>query len=81
MRIEEVGTRYPDAIVGVKRRGRWVTRSAEFEHLSSGFKSHLRRYNADPESCDMVICWKDDWAQKPRGLEIVALETEMRKIL
>jgi hypothetical protein len=79
MRILYVGTRYPDAFVQVKERGEWVTKSAEFELYSSKFKDHLDQYKKNRESCDMIICWEDDWTKKPKDLRVVELRKELEK--
>jgi hypothetical protein len=81
MKIEYVGTKFPDALVRVKKGKNWVTKGAEFEKYSSGFKSHMKKYSKDPKSCDMIICWIDDWEQKPKNLEVVELKKELEDIL
>lgn len=81
MKIEAVSTRFPDALVRVKKGKSWITKAAEFELNSSGFKSHMKTYRKNPESCDMIICWKDDWEQKPRNLEVIELRRELEEIV
>jgi hypothetical protein len=77
MKIESVSTRFPDAYVRVKRGKGWVTKAAEFEINSSDFHSH----GHDPRKCDMIICWKDDWKQRPEDIEIVELRKELEEIV
>jgi len=81
MKIESVGTRFPDAYIKVKQGNVWRTKSAEFELYSSGFKSHMEDYRKDPQKCDMIICWEDDWKDKPKGLKVVELKKEIEKII
>jgi len=73
MKIVSVSTKFPDAYVRVKEGGCWTTKAAEFEIYSSNFETHEH----DPEKCDMIICWRDDWKQKPGNLKVV----ELRKVL
>jgi len=81
MKIESVGTRFPDALIKVKQGDVWQTKSAEFELYSSSFKSHMKDYKKDPKRCDMIICWEDDWEDKPKGLKVVELKKELEKII
>ena len=83
MKISYVGTRYPDAIIRVKKGKTWVTKTAEFELLASRFEDHKERYK-NGERCDMIICWENDW-RKPRWLrdttQIIELKKELEKII
>ncbi|MBN1861907.1 MAG: hypothetical protein JW840_10680 [Candidatus Thermoplasmatota archaeon] len=74
MKIERVSTRFPDALLQVKQNGKWISKSAEFELYSSGF-DHFDRLKET--KCDMIICWEDDWKNKPIDIEII----ELRKVL
>jgi len=76
MKIETVGTRFPDAYVRVKKGKTWITKTAEFEVHSSDFKFHEH----DPHGCDMIICWKDDWKRKPREPAVIELRRELEQI-
>jgi len=73
MKIEDVSTSFPDAYVRIKKNKDWITKAAEFEKNSSKFESHEH----DPEGCDVIICWRDDWKNRPKNLEVV----ELRKVL
>jgi hypothetical protein len=83
MKISYVSTRYPDAIIRVKKGKTWVTKTAEFELLASRFEDHKERYK-NGERCDMIICWENDW-RKPRWLrdttQIIELKKELEKII
>jgi len=77
MKIESVSTRFPDAYVRIKKGKRWITKAAEFEIKSSDFVAH----GHDPGKCDMIICWKDDWKQKPKNLKVIELRKELEEII
>lgn len=79
MKIQSVSTRFPDALLRIKKGKRWVTKSAEFEIKSSGFKKHLEEYKRNPEKCHMIICWERDW--EPKNLEVIELKEELLKII
>jgi len=71
MRIEYVGKPFPDALIRVKEGNKWTTKAAEFELKSSDFEVHGHLNNMKRgKECDMIICWKDDWKQKPRTLRL-----------
>jgi hypothetical protein len=82
MRIEYVGKPFPDAFIRVKKGSRWITKAAEFELNSSDFErhGHLKSMEKGKE-CDMIICWKDDWTEKPRELEVVEIRKELEEIV
>jgi hypothetical protein len=82
MRIEYVGRPFPDAWIRVKEGSRWTTKAAEFELHSSDFErhGHIKSMKKGKE-CDMIICWKHDWPDKPRGLKIVELRKELEEII
>ncbi len=74
--IEAVRTDFPDCegkrqIPG--KQDRWEQVSIEFEYRSSHFKDH----NHNPNECDVIICWEDDWKDCP--LEVISLKEVMRK--
>lgn len=82
MRIEYVGKPFPDALVRVKEGSRWITKAAEFELNSSDFErhGHVKAMEKGKE-CDMIICWKDDWTNKPRKLQVVEIRKELEEIV
>lgn len=77
MKIEYVSTRFPDAYVRIKKRKKWITKVAEFEKKSSDFKAH----GHDPKKCDLIICWKDDWKNKPKNLQVIELRRELEELV
>lgn len=41
----------------------------EFEYLSANFRTHGHL----PEECDIIICWRHNWDDCPRDLEVCEL--------
>ena len=82
MRVEYVGKPFPDALIRVKKGTRWKTKAAEFELYSSDFErhGHLKSMSKGTE-CDMIICWKDDWIERPRNHEVVEIRKELEEIV
>jgi hypothetical protein len=82
MRIEYVGKPFPDAYVRVKEGKKWKTKAAEFELNSSDFESHghLEQMKKGKD-CDMIICWKDDWENKPRNLKVIELRSKLAEMV
>jgi len=69
--IEAIRTDFPDCegkreISG--KKGRWEPVKIEFEFKSSNFREH----GHDPELCDIIVCWEDDWRDCP--LEVISLK-------
>lgn len=48
----------PDAVI---ENGAGVRLSAEFEHLARSFRAH----GHDPASCDLIVCWVNNWPGAP----------------
>lgn len=72
--VEGVQQGYPDC--EAKRQiapGKWQRVQIEFEFLSNRFKH-------DPEGCDVIVCWRHNWAECPSRLEVVELESEIKKL-
>jgi len=82
MRIEYVGKPFPDAYIRVKEGKKWRTKAAEFELNSSEFESHghVKKMEKGKE-WDMIICWKHDWENKLKNLEIIELRKELEEII
>jgi len=57
-RIAHLQTRFPDAVIENESGQQLVV---EFEYLSRNFKDHEH----DPNGCDLIICWKDNWKNPP----------------
>jgi hypothetical protein len=50
--------------------GRWQLTRIEFEFESRNFVAH----GHDPAGCDLIVCWRHNWADCPPGLEVLELE-------
>jgi hypothetical protein len=69
-RVESIHGGYPDC--EAKRLvapGRWQRVLIEFEFLSRNFKEHEH----DPDLCDIIVCWRHNWIQCPKNLEVIEL--------
>jgi hypothetical protein len=58
----------PEVVRGQLQRVR-----IEFEYESRNFLRH--RHN--PNGCDVIVCWRHNWKECPKGLEVI----ELRKVL
>jgi hypothetical protein len=58
--------------VGGKRRRVRI----EFEYRSKDFVNHSH----DPNGCDVLVCWKDNWKDCPPNIEVLELSKEVEKI-
>jgi hypothetical protein len=75
--VESIRVHYPDAIVIDYRAGkenRGVRKYVEFEYVSSNFEGH------DPKECDMIVCWEDDWENRPMDLEVLELKSLLQEL-
>ncbi len=69
MRVEEIRQGFPDCIAYEKgARGEQRVR-IEFEFRSSSFRTH--RHPA--RRCDCIVCWEDDWPDRPPHLRVIEL--------
>lgn len=75
--VEVVQTGFPDC--EAKRQvasGQWQRVRIEFEYESRNFRDH----GHDPQQCDVIVCWRDNWAECPEDLEVVELATVIRTL-
>jgi hypothetical protein len=75
--VESVATAFPDC--EAKRRIKtkpetWQRLSIEFEYVSKNFLEH----GHDPEKCDLIVCWRHNWADCP--LEVIELATAIQTL-
>jgi Homing endonuclease associated repeat len=73
-RVESIHGGYPDC--EAKRLvapGRWQRVLIEFEFLSRNFKDHEH----DPDLCDIIVCWRHNWIQCPKNLEVIELSKQI----
>ncbi len=69
-RVESIHGGYPDCEAKrLVEPGRWQRVLIEFEFLSRNFKEHEH----DPDLCDIIVCWRHNWIQCPRTLEVIEL--------
>lgn len=75
--VQRMQTGFPDceALRRVER-GKWQRVSIEFEYESRNFMKH--RHNAD--DCDVIICWRHNWPECPKRLEVIELSKVVRAI-
>ena len=68
--VEAVQAGYPDC--EAKRQisaGKWQRVRIEFEYESRNFRDH----GHSPDGCDLIVCWRHNWAECPASLEVVEL--------
>jgi hypothetical protein len=53
--------------------GRWVKTRIEFEFESRNFLEH----GHDATKCDVIVCWRHNWPEKPAKLEVIELSREI----
>ncbi len=73
-KIESIQAGFPDCVA--RRRvgqNRWEEVRIEFEYDSRSFISH----GHDPNGVDMIVCWKHNWKQCPKEIEIIELSSQM----
>jgi hypothetical protein len=60
---------FPDCIAYRKTNSGRKEVSIEFEYKSINYKNHL------PKLCDCLVCWEDNWYDKPEKIEVIELRT------
>lgn len=76
--IEAVQGKYPD--IEAKRQiqpGKWqrVRIEAEFESRNFALHGH------DPAECDIIVCWRHNWAKCPEHIEVIELSKVLEERL
>jgi hypothetical protein len=51
--------------------GKWVRLRIDFELESRQFRDAGR----NPGACDLIVCWKDTWPDRPATLDVLALDS------
>lgn len=75
--VEAVQTGYPDC--EAKRQvgpSNWQRVRIEFEFESRNFRDH----GHSPEGCDVIVCWRHNWAECPAHLEVVELSSVIQTL-
>lgn len=68
---------YPDCkATRVERDGKLRSVEIEFEFMSKDFVDH----NHDPKKCDVLVCWNDNWKERPSNIELLELSKEIEKM-
>jgi hypothetical protein len=70
--IDQVQTPFPDCLARNAQSGQPIR--IEFELYGSHFIQHRHSHN----DCDMMVCWIDDWGQRPASLCIIELREIVR---
>jgi nucleotide-binding universal stress UspA family protein len=73
--VTHVQTGFPD--VEAMREvapGVWQRVDIEVEEYSRNFVAHMH----DPNKCDLIVCWEDNWPESP--LEVIELKTEFERL-
>ena len=69
---------YPDCeAMREVRPGVWQRVRIEFEYESRNFLKHGHRR----DGCDVIVCWKHNWKECPKNLEVVELRRLVGKIV
>ncbi len=76
--VEAIRQGFPDAEVIDYRANasRGVRKKIEFEFASSNFRA--QKHN--PADCQIIVCWEDDWGNRPKELEVISLRSEINKL-
>jgi Homing endonuclease associated repeat len=75
--VEAVQTGFPDC--EAKRQmgpERWQRVSIEFEFESKNFRSHRHPLHG----CDVIVCWRHNWPDCPKHLEVVELSSVVKSL-
>jgi hypothetical protein len=75
--VESVQAGFPDC--EAKRQlgpNQWQRVRIKFEFESRNFRDHGHR----PEGCDIIVCWRHNWPEVPKHLEVIELSTVIRQL-
>lgn len=73
--VEGVASSYPDCIAKRKvKGGLYEPVNIEFEFEASSFRKHKH----DAKSCDLLICWENDWPGCP--VEVIELKAAIKNL-
>ncbi len=50
--------------------GKWLRLRIDFEHESRQFRDAGR----NPAACDLIVCWRDTWPDRPSSMDVLSLE-------
>lgn len=71
-KIESIQAGFPDCIARRQiTRDRWEELRIEFEFESKSFLAHKHDING----ADIIVCWKHNWKDCPKHIEVIELST------
>jgi len=75
--IQRVQREFPDCeAMREVSPGKWQVKLIELEFESRNFAQHKH----DPAGCDMIVCWRHNWAECPPHLEVIELRKEVWRL-
>lgn len=76
-KIESIQPGFPDCIARLKNnQGIDEEWKIEFEYESKSFLRHKH----DPSKVDMIVCWVDNWPDRPEEIEVLELSKTLQEI-
>jgi len=75
--IESVQQGFPDCegkYLYDSKKNLWAKARIEFEYKASNFEQH----GHDPNQCDFIVCWVNDWPECP--VDVIELKTEILRL-
>jgi hypothetical protein len=57
-------------------KGQWQRVRIEFEFESRNFLKH----GHNPKGCDVIVCWIDNWPERPKNLQVIELRNVLRSL-
>ncbi len=75
--VESIQQGFPDCegkYLHDPSRNLWAKARIEFEFKASNFREH----GHDPQQCDFIVCWIDDWQESP--ITVIELRREIGKL-
>ncbi len=58
-------------------RGQLQRVRIEFEYESRNFLRHKH----NPNGCDVIVCWRHNWKECPKELEVIELRKVLRELI
>ena len=75
--VEAIQSGFPDCEAKQKiSKGKWQPVRIEFEFESRNFVEH----GHDPDNCDVIVCWIDNWPEHPPSINVLALSKAIKKL-
>ncbi len=68
--VESLRAGYPDCVARRQiQPGKWQDQRVEVEYESLNFLRH----GHDPAKCDVIVCWRHNWTNCPKHIEVIEL--------